>query len=335
MEIPIDALNLYEKALNFYYKNDYDKAFKLLSKSLKIEPNFAEAMSYLANIHRFLEYKKTPKESVFKILEKALKINPSSAIVWKNLGIGYTEIINDLEKAMECFKKAIKIKPNIKINLNIGTIYFQKGDFDTAIEYYKKVNKKDPQYRWALTNIGFAFQEKKSHKKAIEFFEKVVRLDPPNIQDWINLISCYISNQDLNRAFETIDRAELNHPYIYENFISTFSASLKKDFNYKKKLYEILKSSKKAMHKDDTIKILKEGQRLMINEIDLNVLINSEEENPDFFMYKYKRFREIQIQLKNYATKYSNFPDLEDIAKFDLNTNFKEFILSFDNTTIT
>ncbi|KKM63757.1 hypothetical protein LCGC14_1508280 [marine sediment metagenome] len=73
----------------------------------------------------------------------------------------------------------------------------------------------------------------------------------------------------------------------------------------------------------------------MINEIDLDILIKSEEENPGFLITKYKRFREIQEKLKNYSTKYSNFPDLEDISNFDLSTNFKEFIISFNKRTIT
>ena len=335
MNISQKSLNLYEKALDFYYKNEYESALELFYESLRIEPNFAEAMSYLGNVHRFLEYKKMSKDDVFNLLEKAMKINPGSAIVWKNMGIGYAEIKSNLDKAMECYKEAIKIDPHVRLDLNIGSLYFQKGDFDAAIEYFKKVEDEDPQYQWALYNMGVAFQEKKSYKKAIDLFEKVVELDPYTLQNWMILIGCYILNQDLSSVFKIIDRAELIHSDIFEFFISGFSESVRKELNYKRELYEIFKSSKKATNKDDAIKILKEGQRLMVNKIDLDVLIKAEEENPDFFSTNYGKFREIQKELKSCAIKYSDFPDLKNISNIDLSTNFKEFVLSFSNGNIT
>ena len=139
MKVLPEAQKLYEKAVELYSKKEYEEALTFFNESLKIEPNFAEAMSYLATVHGYLGFKQLSKTEAFELLEKALNLNPDSAVVLKNMGQGYRGIKKDYNNAIKYFKKAKLKDPALEINLSLGFVYFQKGEYETAIEYFKKI----------------------------------------------------------------------------------------------------------------------------------------------------------------------------------------------------
>lgn len=335
MKISKEALVLYEKALDSYYKNQFDKALRFFLESLEIEPNFAEAISYLANIHRFLDYKMKTKEDVFRLLTKALEIDPNSAIVMRNLGIGYAEIKKNLDKAMECYKKAIKLDPKIVVDLQLGNIHFRREEFDKAIEYFKKVPPEEPQYIWASGNLGILYQQIKMYEKATQFFELAVKSNPFENSYWIRLISCYALNRDILKAFKTIDRARIFLPNDLD--LKEVSELIEKQYEALRKLFELNKKVKeKPTGIDETIKLLKEHQNIIRNALPMDTLINIEEKSPnDYLAQKYRRFREIQTQLQNYVAIHPKYPDLKDFTKFDLTTNLTDFESQFKTTSYT
>ncbi|NIV14315.1 MAG: tetratricopeptide repeat protein, partial [Aliifodinibius sp.] len=63
----------------------------------------------------------------------------------------------------------------------LGSFEFDNEDYESAIEYYQKALKKDPddQYRALLQfNLGEAFYIQNNYESAIEHFKKVEDYDP-------------------------------------------------------------------------------------------------------------------------------------------------------------
>ena len=76
-------------------------------------------------------------------------------------------VSGDVDTALECYKKAVKIKPSyFQARYNIGAISQNKGDFSTAIDEYVKVIRIRPDATDAHYNLGatlrkFRFSEYK------------------------------------------------------------------------------------------------------------------------------------------------------------------------------
>jgi len=49
-------------------------------------------------------------EEAIKIWGKALKLSPNNSQIYCNMGIAY-ESLNQMDKARECFKKAVELEP--------------------------------------------------------------------------------------------------------------------------------------------------------------------------------------------------------------------------------
>ena len=70
--------------------------------------------------------------------------------------------LNELEKAIDCYRKAIKIDPSYpKAYNNMGQSLFAMGRFEEAIECFCKVIDIDPHYDLAFDNLMLAVEEQK------------------------------------------------------------------------------------------------------------------------------------------------------------------------------
>ena len=63
-----------------------------------------------------------------------------------------------LEKAIECYKAAIKIDPKeIKAYLSLSTLYKQEHKYDEAIKVYQQGLINNPSNHFILSNLGNLF----------------------------------------------------------------------------------------------------------------------------------------------------------------------------------
>ncbi|KAF5430639.1 Tetratricopeptide (TPR) repeat [Candidatus Methanophagaceae archaeon] len=98
--------------------------------------------------------------------------------------------LGELDKALEYFKKALKLneelgsKAGIAADLgNIGTVYQIKGELDKALEYYEKALKLHEELgskagiAVCLGNIGNVYRIRGELDKALEYFGKALKLD--------------------------------------------------------------------------------------------------------------------------------------------------------------
>ena len=112
--------------------------------------DIAKAYNRLANVYR-KDSRYTSALDNFRLAENRMDVNgidnPSlKADIFNNIGIVYINL-DDLDKAMEYYKKACRIReeanPQDKRQLaysyhNIGTVYQRKRMFEEAVEYHTK-----------------------------------------------------------------------------------------------------------------------------------------------------------------------------------------------------
>jgi len=91
------------------------------------------------------------------------------------LGVGYLSE-NKVQQAFVEFHTANELNPNDKEVLNaIGVLYLvHLDDPQKAVSYFEKAVKEDPDYSEAYNNLGYAYAKLGNHEKAIPFYKKAL-----------------------------------------------------------------------------------------------------------------------------------------------------------------
>lgn len=99
-------------------------------------------------------------------------------LAWNNLGVSYFNLDQD-EKAMECYEKALEIEPNqAKTYSNIGLVYERRDDIEKATAYYKKAIEVESDYLKSYYNLCRIYEKEGDTDEALKMFESASRNVP-------------------------------------------------------------------------------------------------------------------------------------------------------------
>ena len=83
------------------------------------------------------------------------------------------------DEAINNFRKSIQINPNnCEALKNLGDALAAKGRFDEAIEHYRKALQINPNFPDALNNLGVALAAKGQFDEAIKNYYKAIQINP-------------------------------------------------------------------------------------------------------------------------------------------------------------
>ena len=123
------------------------------------------------------------------------------------------------DEAIEEFKKLLKKRPEFyQININIGNAYMKKEDYNTALNYFKKVLNKDPSNVEALISCGNCYVELKDYKKAIEIFKQIDKEDINDPVVLYNIGTIFYNNGEIEKAIEYYEQSII----IKRNFLDSY-----------------------------------------------------------------------------------------------------------------
>jgi SpoVK/Ycf46/Vps4 family AAA+-type ATPase len=142
-------------------------------------------------------------------------------------------------------------KPNptdARTYYQLGNDYYEKGDYDRAIQNYNMAILLNPVFSEAFFNRALGYYQLKNFEKSIADYTKSMELDPQNPIIYNNRGDAYYRKQDFQTAIKDYDRAiQLNPNYLkafynrglsyasveeYEKAVDDFSKviELKSDF---------------------------------------------------------------------------------------------------------
>ncbi len=107
----------------------------------------------------------------------------------------------------------VKINPkDPKALTDLGWSYFQKGDYNQALTYYKQALDQDKNYYPAHLNKGLTFQQVKKYDMAIEAFKTAISLSPKSAIARINLGAVYNQSKKYQEAEAELKAADQASP---------------------------------------------------------------------------------------------------------------------------
>ena len=201
-----DDLPGYYMPKNFdseYYKSKGEDAYK--------EGKYEKALDYFikaANLNKNVEnynnlgkaYIKNNKPKLAqKSFEEALNLDVKNPQTYINLALYYCDIEKNPQKQMHYLKHAIKLNPkSAEPFYQMGNVYFEKGMYETAVEYYRLAVAKDDVFFDAQFALGEALYNLDNMEEAYLVFEKSlnIELDNPKVYTYLTKTAIALNKYD-------------------------------------------------------------------------------------------------------------------------------------------
>jgi tetratricopeptide (TPR) repeat protein len=127
----------------------------------------------------------------------------------------------EFDKAVEAFKKVIpKIPYGEKAYNSIGIYFGNKGDYDRSIELFQEAIALKPNYEEAYFNLGHSFNKKGDYDKAIEVFQKAISLKPDYEKAYFNLGNSFSEKGNQDKAIEAYQMAIVLNPNVEASYFN-------------------------------------------------------------------------------------------------------------------
>jgi len=88
-------------------------------------------------------------------------------------------------------------------HFNIGVSYFEQGSFSKAVEAFKRVIKIDPE-PFCYYNLGMAYNELEEYSKAIQAFKQAISLGYGGADVHYSLGAAYALTENYDLAFKQL-----------------------------------------------------------------------------------------------------------------------------------
>jgi serine/threonine protein kinase/Flp pilus assembly protein TadD len=268
-----EAYNYYLKGNEEFTNYDLDKARQFFEKAVEIDPTFASAYYQLYGAYSVLGDSQKSKEALEKAWnlskkttereklwievrhasimeknpEKAFRVLQEIAAKYpKDKGVGswlgnYYFVRKMLNQAAEEYNKVLDLDPNNEYALNIlGYIYLDMGDFEKAIECFKRNASVLPGKPNPLDSLAEAYFRMGKLDEAIATYRKALEVKPDFHMSMDGLQYNYALKEDYSEASKWLDKYIEAAPssgvklvgYLWKGFYSSWLGSLEKSMSY-------------------------------------------------------------------------------------------------------
>jgi tetratricopeptide (TPR) repeat protein len=129
--------------------------------------------SYQREVQKCIEASVGPRQAELE----AQAASGKNVAALNALGVLYAKY-GDSGKAEAAFKKALAAKSYLPALANLGNLYYQKDDWNSALKYYELANELAPNTPRLVLALAKANRELKNYAVAQAGYEKLKKLDP-------------------------------------------------------------------------------------------------------------------------------------------------------------
>jgi tetratricopeptide (TPR) repeat protein len=127
------------------------------------------------------------KEEAKVLYQESLKLDSNNSATWNNYGFLLDQQFNQINKALDCYKKAIEIDPKLIIaRINLATVYSRKNKTNKAKEEYLRILEINPYEPKAHNNIANIYRKYNDKEKIIYHFTEAIKYNPKYTEAYLN-----------------------------------------------------------------------------------------------------------------------------------------------------
>jgi tetratricopeptide (TPR) repeat protein len=173
------------------HKSENIQSFFVTAQILEDQKKYDEAISYLkladakfpknSQTNYFLGTlfdRKNDKENMLSHMNKVIEIDSDHIQALNYVAYSLAEMKKDLPRAEELALKAVQLdKSDAFIKDTLGWVYYQKGEFEKAVQILEKAHKELPDVGIIADHLGDAYLKLKKNNKAMQTFQKAFDLE--------------------------------------------------------------------------------------------------------------------------------------------------------------
>jgi type IV pilus assembly protein PilF len=182
----------------YIMQGNFTAALKELQTAEQLHPKDPITHYYLGIAYQNKEL----FEQAIQHYNKALDLNPGYSMARNNLGTVYLDMQN-WDAAIACFKDVVAdvlyATPHYPL-ANLGRAYYNKKEYSTSQEYFRKALQVKPNFIIALNGLGQTYMAEGKYPDAVAMFEKVVKYETQIPQFYFQLAKAYELTNDNEKA---------------------------------------------------------------------------------------------------------------------------------------
>jgi tetratricopeptide (TPR) repeat protein len=154
----------------------YREALVHFKKALMLRQEFPDAQNNMGTLYLLTEQWDLAIGCFNKVISNITYSTPHFA--YNNLGLAYYNK-GEYQKAIDSYQKALKISPSYSIcYCNLGLVYEIIGRWEKAIDAYKKALSYFPRYAAAHLSLGKCFLRLGQNSEAAKELKRTIEIDP-------------------------------------------------------------------------------------------------------------------------------------------------------------
>jgi tetratricopeptide (TPR) repeat protein len=194
----------FAKSLKTASENKGTETYNLQIQTLKLNPYELVYRNAYSNTNLALansiagkeELTEEDKASISQLVSQSIReakttvaLNPKNVSSWENLSIIYRNLINFAQGAdqwaIASYVEAIKLDPiDPRLRLDLGGLFYSLGNYDQALDQFKRAVDFKPNYANAYYNLSAAHKAKGDYINSFLAMQKVVEFIDKDSQDF-------------------------------------------------------------------------------------------------------------------------------------------------------
>ena len=216
----LKAYDLYMRGLqqeSFFNKGAFVEAKRYYEEALEKDPNYAEALAHLAQIHTmngqfgWVDDIKLADATALELAKQSVRLGPEVPFAhWALARIYARRSIGRYDQAIEGLLKVIELDPNYAdAHAFLGQVYVLTGQAELALSSVEIAMRTNPNFpNWYNYTKGFALFFLGNYDAATESIEKAVEANPAIIFYRTALAASYALGGNLGDAQWQIDELQ-------------------------------------------------------------------------------------------------------------------------------
>lgn len=206
-----------------------DDARNFLTTAVEIDPDFAEAYLYLARAYHWLNDPKARDEAYERAWTLSDRASEKERLY---IHAAYAlDVEGDAEKSFLIYQEMAQKYPREKdVHYRMATYYRGQNVWDESIKEYKIALELDPKYGTAMNELAYTYLITGDYENAIEYFKKYASAYPEDANPHDSLAEAHLRKGNLDEAIAGYKKALEIKPDFGSDSSIGYIYALKEDF---------------------------------------------------------------------------------------------------------
>lgn len=213
---PDDIDLLYQRALIYYEKEEYESSIQDLEKAMSIDSLKPPIYHLLAD--NYLDYYRS--REALDMMEKVVRLFPERIPSLLKLS-EMQMILNQNENSVFTVNEILRLQPqNNEAYFMLGMNFRAMGDIDRAINSFQTAVENDPEMIDAWLILG-ELHEKKGTKDAVRFYDNAISVAPEKPEAYHSKAFYLQNNGDIPGALEIYKEIITKNPNYTDAYLNS------------------------------------------------------------------------------------------------------------------